>query len=164
MSDLSPRARLEAAAAAIVGEGRRVVGVGWATVDLERAATELASDMALELDAFADAPGSVVLGAHCRIARGAIGGGEMAVVLLEPATEGRLAGHLARHDEGPAVVWLEGGAQLTPGVQTALLGAQTAPLVATPGPFGPEAIQPSVGDRPDLLRFIVAVPPGTIRS
>jgi hypothetical protein len=149
VSGSSVRARLETAAAAVDGDGR-VIGVGWATVDLDRAAVELAAALDLEPGDFAEAPESVALGARCRIALDAIDSGQVAVVVLEPATEGRLARRLARHDEGPAVVWLSGGGKAGGG--------------ETPGPFGPEALQAADPDRPDLLRSIVAQPPGTIRS
>jgi hypothetical protein len=151
VSGASPRARLQAALAA-VGGGDRAIGVGWATVDLKRAAAELAADLGIGPDDFVDAPPSVALGAHCRVAVGVVAAGEVTVVILEPATEGRLAGRLARHDEGPVAVWLAGADEAT----------RVPRADPTAGPFGPEALLPSVPDRRDLLRFIVALPPGTI--
>jgi hypothetical protein len=130
-----------------------VVGVGWATVEFERGATELAADLGIEPEAFAAAPASVALGARCLVARGALGGG-VAVVILEPSTEGRLAGRLARHDEGPAVIW-HGATDIT--------RAGRPPAPATPGPLGPERLLATVPDRPDILRFIVDLRPGTIQ-
>jgi hypothetical protein len=151
VSAASPRARLEAALA-VVGGSARAIGVGWATVDLERAATVLAADLGIGPGDFIDAPPSVVLGAQCRVASGALAAGEIAVVILEPATEGCLAGHLARHDEGPVAVWLAGRDEATP-----IPGADRIA-----GPFGAEALLPSPPDRRDLFRFILAQPPGTI--
>jgi len=72
-----------------------LVGVGWSTVESERAARELG------LDAL-DAPPDVALGASCRLADGPDG---LVLVLLEPVTEGRLARSLARLGEGPVVTW-----------------------------------------------------------
>jgi hypothetical protein len=83
----------------------RVVGRGWATVDLERAAAELADRLAPGGD-FELAARSVLLGARCLRGRtrsdGLVGGW---IVLLEPDTEGRLAGYLARFGEGWAATW-----------------------------------------------------------
>jgi len=151
----TPRTRLEAAATAGAVDGSlQVIGVGWATVDLERAAGEIGPAVGIGPNGFADAPDSVALGARCLVAPGVLGPGRIAVVILEPSTEGRLAGHLARHDEGPAVVWLAGSGPDSNGDAAG----------RTPGPFGPEAIQHSVPGRPDLLRCLVDRAPGTIRS
>lgn len=155
LSARSARDRLEAAVIANEAHGSTdgpVVGVGWATVELERSASELAADLEIEPAAFAAAPASVALGARCLVARGALGGG-IAVVIIEPSTEGRLAGRLARHDEGPAVIWY--GATDT--------NAGHPPAPATPGPLGPERLLAAVPGRPDMVRFIVDLPPGTIQ-
>lgn len=83
----------------------RVVGRGWATVDLERAAAELADRLAPGAG-FEVAARSALLGARCLRGRArsddVIGGW---IVLLEPDTEGRLAGYLARFGEGWAATW-----------------------------------------------------------
>lgn len=84
-----------------------LIAVGWATVDLDRAATELAP----LLDpgtAFEDAADSVLLGARCRVGRASRmerPDGATMVILLEPRTEGRLAATLARHGEGWCATW-----------------------------------------------------------
>ena len=93
---------VDAAIRAIDG---RPAAVGWATVDLDRAASELGTALGIAADRFLDAAPSPSLGARCRVAADAIAGG-VTLVLLEPATEARLAATLARHDEGPAAVWL----------------------------------------------------------
>ncbi|HEX2469121.1 MAG TPA: hypothetical protein VHK05_00910 [Candidatus Limnocylindrales bacterium] len=87
----------------------RVVGRGWATVELERAASELAGSLAPDT-LFEAAPRSAILGARCL--RGRAGhdfeendGGADWIVLLEPDTEGRLAAFLARSGEGWAATW-----------------------------------------------------------
>jgi hypothetical protein len=151
----SARERLEAAAFAVERETPAdgpLVGIGWATVDVERGLIELAAALEISPEAFHGAPSSVALGARCLVAGGALGG--VAVVVLEPSTEGRLAARLARHDEGPAVIWHGAPGMSGPG----------EPATPTPGPFGPERPLPPVPGRPDLLRFIVDVPPGTIRT
>jgi hypothetical protein len=81
------------------------IALGWATVELDRAAVELGTELGTPADRFQDAPGTAMLGARCRMARGILPDGTF-LVLLEPATEGRLAGSLARSGEGPVSVWL----------------------------------------------------------
>ena len=157
MTGLPARERLEATVRAVEGEAPAdgpVIGIGWATVELGRGLTELATALGIGPEAFLEAPSSEALGARCVVASGGLGGG-IAVVVLEPSTEGRLAARLARHDEGPAVIW-HGAAGMTP-------SRDQAPPT-TPGPFGPERPLPPVPGRPDLLRFIVDVSPGTIRA
>jgi hypothetical protein len=75
-----------------------------------------------------------------------------ALVVLEAATEGLLAAALARHDEGPRVIWIapEGAANV----------AGTRP---TRGPFGPERLMPGT-PTDGLRRLLVSLPPGTIRG
>jgi hypothetical protein len=113
----------------------RPIGVGWATVDTERA--ERSFSLAFEPAAPDDA-----LGSSCRLARRADG---VTLVLLEPATEGRLARSLARFGEGPVAVWFT-----TP----AALDGGGAP--ATWGPFGSERLVP--GATPEGW-FLFAVAP-----
>ena len=48
------------------------VAVGWATVDLDRAAAELAGALGLTPDVFVPADDSIVLGAACRVATGVL--------------------------------------------------------------------------------------------
>ena len=90
-------------AALEVDAGVAVVGLGWATVDLHRAAAELTAAFP-EAGPFAPGPEERLLGANAWIGRPA----PTAVVLLEPNTEGRLAATLARQGEGPAVLWVRG--------------------------------------------------------
>jgi hypothetical protein len=81
------------------------IGRGWATVELDRAAGELA-DQLDEGATFADAPRSALLGARCRVGRARAGvSAARWIVLLEPDTEGRIAAFLARAGEGWAVDW-----------------------------------------------------------
>jgi len=98
----------------------RLAGIGWGTVELERAAEELSNAFAaarLPQPACAPAERDAHLGASAWVgatgwfgAEGAPRGLEApdmpAVVLLEPDTEGRLAATLARFDEGVAAIYL----------------------------------------------------------
>ena len=77
--------------------------VGWATVELERAVHEL-GPLLRPGSQFHHAPSSQVLGARCMVGD-ARGPGAPVVVLLEPDTEGRLAGALARFGEGWVATW-----------------------------------------------------------
>jgi hypothetical protein len=78
---------------------------GWATVELDRAAGELAG-LLDEGASFSDAPRSALLGARCRAGRArADENGVRWIVLLEPDTEGRVAAFLARAGEGWAADW-----------------------------------------------------------
>ena len=104
----------------------RAVGIGWATVELDRAAIELA---AIADGPFLVAPASELLGASCRVAPAADGSGR-AIVLLEASTEGRLAATLARHGEGWVAGWF--GSESTP--------EAAAWSVAAPGPLGAERL------------------------
>ena len=91
-------------------ERRRMLlaGVGWATVELDRAEAELAEWLAGDApDPAADAL-EPVLGARCASAAAdGLPGAEL--VLLEPTTEGRLAASLARDGEGPCALYAAAG-------------------------------------------------------
>ena len=125
--------------------GRTVVALGWATVDADRAAAELAARWPGCAPFVAVAP-EVLLGASCLAGRPVVENGlVVGLVLLEPSTEGRLAATLARHAEGPAALWLaETSARRDP-------DEATRRLVSLPaqGPFGSERL---------LLRGPVAGP------
>lgn len=110
------------------GEAEGVVAVGWATVELDRAARELAH-LLPDGARFGTAAPSVILGARCRSARATEAG--LWIALLEPETEGRLAGTLARSGEGWAATWMLAGLAATWG------GRASA---ARPGPFGVERL------------------------
>jgi hypothetical protein len=90
----------------------RVLGLGWATVELERAAHELARRLP-ETAPYHEAPADTLLGAACLVGAPVTLAGATAdpvrIALLEPTTEGRLAASLARRGEGPAVLWLLDG-------------------------------------------------------
>jgi hypothetical protein len=113
----------------------RPVGVGWATVESDRAVVELAAELRVSIGAFELATGSAALGASALIGRGWLPGGP-SIAIVEPDTEGRLAAALARHGEGPLAVWLA-----PEDTRVALDALRTAGIVTSsegPGPFGPE--------------------------
>jgi hypothetical protein len=113
----------------------RFVGRGWATVEIERGAAELEDRLAPGA-AFEIASRSAILGARCL--RGRARRADAAnqnddasadwIVLLEPDTEGRLAGYLARFGEGWAATWTVADDE-----------ERLGPVVA-PGPLGEERL------------------------
>jgi hypothetical protein len=118
------------------------IAIGWATVELDRAAAELAGSLALRSD-FRPGAGSVVLGARVRISETTLGDRTIALVLLEPSTEGRLAAHLARFGEGWAATWVRAPASQDaagPGGAAGLGGPGEAGISWWPGPLGPERL------------------------
>ena len=130
------RAVLTAAAAGPLAQlaGVRPIAIGWATVELERAELELSAALALSVGDFSPAASSVSLGARCRIGSGVLGDA-LALVLLEPQTEGRLAATLARLGEGPAVVWL-----VVDGCAATLRSSGVITSAVRHGPLGPERL------------------------
>jgi hypothetical protein len=119
------------------------IGRGWATVDLERAEADLRELIAHDA-VFERVPRSAVLGARCRRAQSVVGDW---IVLLEPDTEGRLAGSLARHGEGWAATWVLPD------------GASAAAGRPIDGPFGPEVL---AADQPGSGPFLLIVTAATI--
>jgi len=101
--------------------GLRLAGIGWATVEHERAIDELDALFAADRRPDADAgPGAAnhpwtsigpdpALGALGWLRQTGIPGAWPVLVVLEPDTEGRLAASLARFGEGVAVVYLGEG-------------------------------------------------------
>jgi hypothetical protein len=147
----SLRATLAALAAdAPPAPASRLHALGWATVELDRAERELTADLGLAPAAFVEAPDSRVLGARCRVALDTFPG-RVALVILEPATEGRLSAALARHGEAPLAAWF---------VRDAETDGERPPSTAR-GPFGPERIAQD-GSVPGLRRLLVDVEAGTI--
>jgi len=111
-----------------------LVGVGWATVDADRAAGELGlpghpvAVVAVDPDVLLGAAGSIWRPAP----------DEPSLMLLEPSTEGLLAACLARRAEGPAVLYLAPLEGLAAGLER--LGAAGVRARRGDGPFGPEAL------------------------
>ena len=121
----------------------RLLGVGWATVELDRGTRALEAELGLPPGAFAPAADDGWLGARCHVARLGGGGASPSAILLEPSTEGRLAAALARHGEGPVALWL-----LRPGVATAAVRPGPlgpARLIHGPAPWGPFVLLASDG-------------------
>jgi hypothetical protein len=111
------------------------IAVGWATVELDRAAVVLAPMLAPGTS-FEPVTPSEHLGATCRVGRvDPAFVDELAgiVVLLEPSTEGRLAATLARFGEGWCATWDAGRAAGEAG-EAATLSARRD------GPLGPERL------------------------
>ena len=81
-----------------LGPADRVVGLGWATVDIDRTVAE-ATALRWEPMTREDAVGASAL--VTRI-------GDVALVLLEPDTEARLAASLARFGEGLCLAYVAG--------------------------------------------------------
>ena len=107
---------------------------GWATVELDRAEIEVAANLAdLGAPNVAEAPQDRILGARSRSLRFA---DRRQVLLLEPSTEGRLAGALARHGEGWLARYLvvDGGAPERARRAGFVLGSEHD------GPLGPERL------------------------
>lgn len=112
---------------------RRILAVGWATVELDRAGLELASVL-LPGTSFQPGPPSEHLGARCRlgwVAPAFVEELAVIVVLLEASTEGRLAATLARRGEGWCATW-EAGAGETAGAGLSVVRS---------GPLGPERLR-----------------------
>ena len=133
------------------GEERAgVLATIWATVDLDRAL----ADIGLPNEALADDPH---LGARIRLVTP---DGEPPIALAEPATEGRLAGTLARRGEGPVGRYLAAPASLDIVAKRAAAAGVTLGRVAA-GPFGRSVLVVGAGTvGPHLV--IVEGPAGTI--
>lgn len=136
----------------------RPVGIGWATVETDRAVVELAAEFGVRTSAFEPATGSAALGARALVGRGLLLGGP-SIAIVEPDAEGRLAATLARHGEGPVAVWL------APDDARAALDALRTAGIATSaegqGPFGPERFVLD-GPRYGPHTFLVGSAAGTI--
>ena len=127
------------------------IALGWATVELDRAAAELAAELGLVAGAFVPAADSIVLGARCHMVDGVLPGGTR-LAILEPRTEGRLAAALARHGEGPLVAWARSSDAPT-----------RRPATVRHGPFGPERLQPGGPPQGPFL-LLIEDEPGTIHT
>ena len=123
-----------------------LVGLGWCTVELERAELELdpwlgprpsrtSPGVELDRDGFlADEH----LGARVLLREGAGLPGEW-MVLLEPSTEGRTAASLARDGEGPCALYLRAASGLDAWLDAARDGGVTASSQRD-GPFGVQVL------------------------
>jgi hypothetical protein len=127
-----------------------LMGVGWATVELDRAETELAEWLAGEAGDPDDDVADPILGARARL-RVADGLPGEEIVLLEPTTEGRLAGSLVRDGEGPCALyihatggldrWLEGARERGVGTSSVEAGPFGRSVLVAGGPVaGPHLL------------------------
>ena len=119
-----------------------------ATVDLERALAGVGLDPALAGTATEDE----LLGARVVVVAG--------LAYAEPSTEGRLAGTLARHDEGPTGRYVRSPIDLA---ETARRANAAGVLISRPGtgPFGPQVL---VLDRRPTGRHLLLVEPRSVPS
>jgi hypothetical protein len=120
-----------------------LAGVGWATVELDRAESELAEWLAGEPPDPDDDVTDAHLGARARV-RDADGLPGDTMVLLEPTTEGRLAASLVRDGEGPCALYL--WAPL--GIDAWIAAAKGRGVVVSTraaGPFGEAVLIPGRG-------------------
>lgn len=140
------------AMARLVGAVRpRSIVDGWATVELDRAAIEVAAAHSHDGEATVEpADDERLLGARCRLLR--FGNGSE-VLLLEPSTEGRLAAALARHGEGTLVQYLVADHGALDRARRAGFGFTSEGR----GPFGPERLA-IVGPRHGP--FLIVASPG----
>lgn len=127
MTDAAQLLSALAGLARLLPDGPRLLGVGWATVDLDRTLAGIARPEG----SFGPLVADDVLGARGRT----IDVGAIALAILEPSTEGRLAAALARRGEGIACLYLAG-------VEAA--GGSRRTAIGRPGralphdrPFGP---------------------------
>ncbi len=117
-----------------------LAGVGWATVELDRAESELADWLAGQAADPDDDVTDAHLGARARV-RDADGLPGDTMVLLEPTTEGRLAASLVRDGEGPCALYL--WAPL--GIDVWIAAARERKVTVTSraaGPFGEAVLVP----------------------
>jgi hypothetical protein len=141
------------------------MALGWATVDLDRAEPDLGGGAAAVGGSDDARPGEavpddVLLGARCRLLPPSPAGPP--VVLLEPSTEGRLAASLARHGEGPVVLYLRIPARTLARLRVVAPASGVHCSPSAPGPFGSSVL---VLDGPPSGPHLVvteAAPAGTI--
>jgi hypothetical protein len=132
-----------------------LVGIGWATVELDRAAREAEEGLP---GAWVAGQPDRLLGASTRLRP--TGRDGVTLILLEPDTEGRLAASLARFGEGVAAVYLAGdrGGDARNDVGSAYLGRPE------PGPLGPGRLvsgAPAWGPHLIVLDPMVGSSPGS---
>ena len=126
------------------GAGLRIVGIGWATVELDRAAAELGASLDVPAGAWTPADRDQLLGAATALGpRLTPDAHAPRLVLLEPDSEGRLAASLARYGEGVAAVYAMAtrAARAAPVVPVPRAAGDSPPgaarSVIAPGPLGP---------------------------
>jgi hypothetical protein len=129
--------------------GVELLGLGWGTVELDRAEAELSMWLGEGPPTPAGDLRDEALAARCRprLARGLPGAW---IVLLEPAAEGRAAGSLARDGEGPIALYL----RPSDGLDAWLADARRRGITAgsrREGPFGRQVVLRGPVTGPHLL-------------
>jgi hypothetical protein len=150
--------------------GAALVAIGWATVDLDRAAAEAGASAGgaavtgtpSAAAVAVDAPGDVSLGAVARVVRA--GSGAPAVVLLEPSTEGRIAATLARVGEGPAALYVHPRAPTLAVEAARLRRAGVAVGSVVDGPLGPQLHVPGARPWGPHVIMVATTSPGEGRA
>lgn len=137
----------------------RLAGVGWATVELDRAEAELEPwlDPVTAARDATDGTPEPHLGGRTRVRRSPGLPGE-ALVLAEPVAEGRLAASLARDGEGPCALYLEPAEGLS-AWRTAAATRGIVTSAVRPGPLGPSVLLPGASSGPHLI--VVDRPPAS---
>jgi len=132
--------------AAVAGDGPLaspafgLAGVAWATVELDRAESELGPWLESPVGEAPDDEEAAEphLGARTRVRRASgLPGG--LIVIAEPAREGRLAASLARDGEGPCALYLVPAVGLD-AWRRAAAGRGDAVSAVRPGPLGPSVL------------------------
>lgn len=134
-----------------------LVGLGWCTVELDRAEEELAPWIGPRPagpppGVAVDSDGLVAdehLGARGRLRHGAGLPGTWLVV-VEPSTEGRAAASLARDGEGPCALYLRPAAGLDAWLEAARERGVTAGA-RRDGPFGPQVLLAGAPTGPHVI-------------
>lgn len=132
-----------------------LAAVGWATVELERGVREHPGRTGRP------GPPDTLLGAYSWISADH---GVPALALLEPSTEGLLAAHLARFDEGPAVLYLRLRRASFETLLAALVGRGLR-VRAGSSSFGPAVLvlDPASTAARALQLVVLQAEPGTIQ-
>jgi hypothetical protein len=146
--------------------GMRLLGFGWATVELDRTEDELSMWLG---DRPPDADGADEhLGARTRLRESGGLPGDW-TVLLEPTTEGRAAASLARDGEGPCAIYLVPAAGLDAWVAAARERGVTVDG-GREGPFGEQVVLAGAPTGPHIIISVGRTPvsathaPGTIAT
>jgi hypothetical protein len=128
-------------------EGLALHGLGWGTVELDRAEDELSMWVGPPVAGVDLADDQLLATARLRASGGLPGAW---TVLLEPSSEGRAAAALARDGEGPIALYLRPAAGLDAWLEgAAARGTTTGPR--RPGPFGDQVLLPGALTGPHLV-------------
>jgi hypothetical protein len=118
-------------------DGPRLLAVGWATVDIERTVRELGGHDGAHARPVGDEP---LLGATAW----RLDAGGVAILILEPTTEGRLAAALARRGEGICALYLATDGDVGGAFRMTTLGLPGR-LLPHDHPWGPFVVEVHAG-------------------